>query len=279
MLKAMAKEIQEILGNDYAMYVEFNPKSIYGDETLEKYKNIAVLYLNNGNPNFVPDCASMTLYYTLVLYMRIPERQNTADMTVDPLEKLNKEMTGKLYTENATWNYVLNVGLPTSDGDLKLGGDARFIIYEVPITAIVTSGVLLTNFTKKIKISIGTTSDFLKGVITCTETPTSELESAIFLNSGALLGETANAVESLVVARGWGLHITKLYRPDDPIDKALRSEALLVTSDNIISVQYAMGNESPITRNCIISDVTFANEKGQAVIMSFTLSKAMRTTA
>lgn len=279
MLKAMAKEIQEILGNDYAMYVEFNPKSIYGDETLEKYKNIAVLYLNNGNPNFVPDCASMTLYYTLVLYMRIPEGQNTADMTVDPLEKLNKEMTGKLYTENATWNYVLNVGLPTSDGDLKLGGDTQFIIYEVPITAIVTSGVLLTNFTKKIKISIGTTSDFLKGVITCTETPTSELESAIFLNSGTLLGETANAVESLVVARGWGLHITKLYRPDDPIDKALRSEALLVTSDNIISVQYAMGNESPITRNCIISDVTFANEKGQAVIMSFTLSKAMRTTA
>lgn len=278
MLKAMAKEIQEILGNDYAMYVEFNPKSIYGDETLEKYKNIAVLYLNNGNPNFVPDCASMTLYYTLVLYMRIPEGQNTADMTVDPLEKLNKEMTGKLYTENATWNYVLNVGLPTSDGDLKLGGDAQFIIYEVPITAIVTSGVLLTNFTKKIKISIGTTSDFLKGVITCTETPTSELESAIFLNSGTLLGETANSVESLVVARGWGLHITKLYRPDDPIDVALRSEALLVTSDNIISVEYAMGNESPITRNCIISDVTFANEKGQAVIMSFTLSKAMRTT-
>lgn len=277
MLKAMAKEIQEILGNDYAMYVEFNPKSIYGDETLEKYKNIAVLYLNNGNPNFVPDCASMTLYYTLVLYMRIPEGQNTADMTVDPLEKLNKEMTGKLYTENATWNYVLNVGLPTSDGDLKLGGDAQFIIYEVPITAIVTSGVLLTDNTK-IKVGIyGTEAAFLQGVITCTEVPTIETESAIFLNAGQLFGEQANAVESIVVAHGWGLHISKLYRPNDPIDVAIRAQALNPT-DNKFSVQYAMGNESPVTRNCIVSDVTFANEKGQAVIMSFMFSTGMRST-
>jgi len=277
MLKAMEQEIREILGSDYALFSEFNPQSHYSDEMLKKYKHIGVLYLDNGNPNFVPDSASMTLYYTLVLYMRIPEGQNTSALTVNPLEKLNDEMTGKLYTENGTWNYVLNVGLPTSDGIAHPDGDCQRIAYNVPITAIVTSGVLLTDNTK-INVGIyGTEAAFLKGVITCTEVPTIETESAIFLNAGQLLGEESNAVESVVVAHGWGLHISKLYRPDDPIDVAIRAQALHPT-DNKFSVQYAMGDESPVTRNCIVSDVTFANEKGQAVIMSFTFSTAMRST-
>lgn len=279
MLNEMFGEIQSILGDGYGLFQEFAPKSILSNEYWDKYKNLGVLYVNDGTPNFIPDGASMTIDYTLSLLMRIENGVNTSDLIVEPLEKLSSAMTGILYTEKETWKYMLNVGLPTTDGEIHVGSGFQFITYDIPITAIVASGVLLTDTTKKIKISIGTTSDYLKGVITCTEMPSAELESAIFLNSGTLLGETSNSVESLVVARGWGLHITKLYRPDDPIDKALRSEALQVTSDNIISVEYAMGNESPITRNCIISDVTFANEKGQAVIMSFTLSKKMRTTA
>ena len=276
MLKAMGQEIQAILGDEYGLFNEFNPQSLYSDELLERYKHIGVLYLDNGNPNFVPDCASMTLYYTLVLYMRIPEGQKTSDMTVQPLEKLNSEMTGKLYAENAEWKYVLNIGLPTSDGTLQAGGNVQFMVYNVPITAIVASGVLLTDNTK-IKLSFTSgASGFLKGVITCTEVPIIQTESAAFFPQGNVSNATGE-VESLVVGRGWGLQISKLYNPDDAVDVAIRKEARH-PSANKITVSYAMGDEQPEIHYCIISEATFSNEKGQAVIMTFTLTDGMRST-
>lgn len=277
MLNAMFREIQEILGADYGLFREFNPKSLYSDELLARYKHIGALYLNNGNPNFIPDGASMTLYYTLFLAMRVPQGQNTSDLTVDPLAALSKEMTGKLYAEGVEWKYVLNVGLPYSDGVLNAGADgAQFITYEIPITAVVASGVLLTN-NAKAQLTIDTTTAFLKSVVSIVEVPSVQLENAVFVNDKTVDNVTykGGETESLPIAKGWSLRVIKLYRPDEAIDVKIKNTARNAP-ETPITVNYQMGDELATSHVCYVHDVTFSNENGQAVVLSFTLSTAMR---
>lgn len=276
MLNEMFKEIAEILGDEYGLFREFNPNSMFTDEMLDKYKHLGVLYLNDGNPNFIPDAASMTINYTLTLCMRVEVGQNTAAMTVDPLERLSAEMTGNVYSEGKKWTYVLNVGLPQSDGVLNVGAGVQFVHYDIPITAVVASGVLLSN-NSKITVTVNDTATPLKAVVSAVEVPETQLESAVFVNDYVLTSYTykAGAIESTPVAKGWALRVIKLYNPSDAADKYLRAQSLSDTPEEL-KITYAMGDETATAHRCYISECTFSNEQGQAVIMSFTLTSAMR---
>lgn len=276
MLNEMYREIAEILGHEYGLFREFNPNSMFSAENLEKYKHLGVLYVNDGNPNFIPDGASMTISYTLSLCMRVETGQNTSDLTVNPLEKLSTEMTGNVYSEGKLWKYVLNVGLPQGDGIMNVGAGVQFVHYDIPITAIVVSGLLLSNNTK-IELLLGSQYNALKAVVTATEIPEVQVENAAFVNDYTDTDYTYKAaqIESVVVASGWGLHVVKLYNPNNNADKSIRNNALTNPS-KVYTLRYAMGDETPVVRKVIVSDCTFSNENGQPVVMSFTFSSAMR---
>lgn len=281
MLKEMFREIQEILGDSYGLFREFDTHSAYSAETLEKYQNVGVLYVNDGNPNFIPDGASMTINYTLSLLMRIPEGQNTSDLTVEPLQGLSSELTGEIYSEGTKWRYVLNVGLPQSDGFVQvMGNGAQYINYDIPILAIVVSGVALSDNSKiNVSMSVDGTSysGALSAVVSAVEVPEVQMESAVFAQSATSGGVTYNAgeIESMPIAKGWSLRVIKLFRRDDPLDKALLNVARN-TPGTAITLSYAMGDETAKSRVCYIHDVTVSNEKGQTVVFAFTLSQAMR---
>lgn len=281
MLQEMFREIQALLGDSYGLFREFDAHSAYSAETLARYQHVGVLYVNDGNPNFIPDGASMTIDYTLSLLMRIPEGQNTSDLTVEPLQGLSNKMTGEIYTEGTKWQYVLNVGLPHSDGGVQVLGDgAQYINYDIPILAVVVSGVALSDNSN---ISVALTVDdidysgALSAVVTATEVPAVQMETAVFVNdvTSGTVTYHGGELESMPIAKGWSLNVIKLYKPKSPLDKKLLEVARNAPATPIM-LTYAMGDETAKSRVCYIHDVTISNEKGQAVVFSFTLSQAMR---
>lgn len=71
MLNAMFTKIQTILGDEYGLFREFNPHVWNNQEILDKYKNIGVLYVSNGNFNKLPGGEMMEINYKLELFMRM----------------------------------------------------------------------------------------------------------------------------------------------------------------------------------------------------------------
>lgn len=281
MLNSMFKEFQAILGDEYALFQEFNPKLWKNKEILDKYKNIGVLYVTNGNLNKLPDGAMMEISYVLELFMRVEESYNTSAPVVLPLENLATGTTGKIYTDrnNQSYNYILNVGLPTSDGSLEPAGDYDYIRYELPISVVFTNRIALSDNTSiTLKID-GETFPKLRHVLSFVEAPQTQLETDTFLDElttgSVTYPEMQN--ESAVVATSWNAQIVKLYDPYDRVDVALR-KLILDTPDKQITITYRNGSDeqNARVRQVILHDCTFSNELGQAVVMMINMSTAMR---
>ena len=146
MLNAMFKEIQSRLGDEVGLFREFNPQPWRVKEYREKYKNLGVLYVNNGNLNKMPGGAMMDVSYTLELFMQVPETYNNSDPIVLPLENLATGVTGEIYADDGSgYQFILDVGLPTSDGTLRPGQDCNYVSYVLPITAVFTNGIALSD--------------------------------------------------------------------------------------------------------------------------------------
>lgn len=286
MLNAMFKEIQRRLGDEYGLFREFNPHVWRNKEILNKYKNIGVLYVNNGNLNKLPDGAMMEISYTLELLVRIAETYNNNIPIVLTFEELATGMTGVICTDSGVrCQYVLDVGLPTSDGAIIEGGDCNFVRYQLPITAVFTNGVALSD-NNHIELTIGDVTGALKSVLSFVEVPQTQTQTETFVNEGTAVGDVqypAMQNETMIIGTGWSAQVNKLFRPDDPVDKALR-KMLLDNPRQVIEVAYkayAGTTENDIpdekrTRRVIVHNAVFSNELGQATYLSFSMSTAMR---
>lgn len=267
MLKAMFKEIQELLGDEYALFSEFNPKVFESEKILSKYKNLGVLYVNNGNLGKLPDGAMMEIDYTLDLFMQVADTVNVSDVIVAPLEALATGTTGNIMTNNgAEGTFFLNTGLPTSDGTIWEGvGDRNYVRYELPISVIFTNGIDIAD-NKGIIISIDGNSYELKSVLSVVEAPQTQLETSTFINASG--GNPAMQNECIVVASNWSIQINKVYRPQDDAD--IR-QCIIGTPNKVASITY-----KGITHQVIFHDCTFASELGQVEVMTINASTAMR---
>ena len=284
MLNAMFNEIKELLGDEYGLVKEFNPHDTRFIEQMNTYDNIGTLYVNNGSLGFIPDGAKMTIYYTLELFIRVKQGINTSDVVVEPLNNLAKGMTGELYTETGGYKYLLDLGLPSSDGLLVNGIDGdKFVRYEIPITAIVTQGVTLEEPSAQLgfsqKNADGTFTDLgqMKGVLSLTTIFTDELENAVFFDTKTVSANevyAAERTESVSVARTIGYQVSKLYRDEGiaAIDNVLISaeqtgESLRVTDVSLTPPQSTMMKVVNMQR---------ISQRGQPVLLTFQLVKAMR---
>ena len=268
MLKAMFKEFQEILGDEYGLFNEFSPHVFKSKEILDKYKNIGVLYVNNGDLGKMPGGAMMEIDYTLELFMRIDDTVNVSDIIIAKLEDLATGTTGTLVTNNGSeGNYFLNTGLPTSDGAIVEGaGDHNYIRYELPISVIFTNGISIAD-NAGIVITIDGQNYELKSVLSVTEVPQTQLETSTFVNASATNKSMQN--ESMVIASGWSIQINKLYRAAE--DSAIR-DCILNTPNKVVTITYK--NEP---HRVIFHDCTFASELGQAEVCTINASTAMRS--
>ena len=269
MLKTMFNKIQSLLGDDYGLFSEFNPHVFQSEEILAKWKNIGVLYVNNGNLGKMPDGAMMEINYTLELFMRIDGAVDVSDVVVDPLNKFAAEATGTVQTvQGKKWQYFLNADLPTSDGTIVEGaGNRNYIKYQLPIAVIFTDGINIAS-NDNIVITIDGTDYTLKSVLGVVEVPQTQLETCSFVNPSKD-GSQAMQNESMVVSNSWNIQINKLYRPED---KDIRN-CILNTPNKVVTITLKDKKES---HQVIFHDCTFASELGQAEVMTINASTAMR---
>lgn len=274
MLNAMFTEIKTILGDEYGLFREFNPHVWNNQEILDKYKNIGVLYVSNGNFNKLPGGDMMEINYKLELFMHIDDTVNVSDVIVAPLNKLATKTTGKVFCpdDEKPIQYFLNTDLPTSDGEIVEGvGNHNYIRYELPISVIFTKGIRIADNTD-ISITIDGKTYDLKSVLSVVEVPQTQLETVSFTNAktdkNGAVTHPAMQNESMVIGSGWSIQINKLYRPSD--DSAIR-DCILDTPNKVVTIKYKGKYHKVILHDC-----TFASELGQAEVMTINASTAMR---
>lgn len=267
MLKAMFKEIQSLLGNEYGLFSEFNPKIFKSEEILAKYKNIGVLYVNNGNLGKLPDGAMMEINYTLDLFMRVEDTLNVSDVIVDTLNRLATGTTGTVMANNgAEGQFFLDTGLPSSDGAVTEGiNDCNYIRYELPISVVFTKDISIAD-NKGILVTIDGVQQELASVLSVVEVPQTKLETSVFVNDWGDYSAMQN--ESMVVSSNWSIQINKLYRANE--DSAIRS-CIITAPNKVVTITY-----KGIAHKVIFHDCTFASELGQAEVMTINASTAMR---
>lgn len=278
MLKAMFNKIQSRLGSDYGLFSEFNPCIFASEEILAQYKNIGVLYVKNGNLGKMPDGAMMEINYVLELFMGISNADVNSDPIVLPLEELATGMTGTVVKEDGTSNqFVLDVGLPTSDGEIVEGaGNRNYIRYELPVSVVFTNGITIAT-NDNIIVTIDDINYKLKSVLSVVEVPQTQLETSMFVNA-ADSDRPAMQNESMVVASTWSIQINKLYRSDENNkddeyvynDVGIRN-CILNTPNKVVTITY-----NGVRHRVILHDCTFASELGQAEVMTINASTAMR---
>lgn len=281
MLNALFNEIASRLGDKYALYKEFNPAVFQNEEILSTYKNVGVLFVNNGNLGKLPDSAMMDISYTLELFMRVNDTVVLSDVITEDLVGLATGTTGKIVTQASpdtppiTTQVIFDTGFPTSDGNILYGDDGNnWIRYEVPISVVLTNDVALSKL-DDISITIGGTSYLLKSVLSAVEVPQTQLETVSFTNAVTQNGVTYPAMqnESFVVAYGWGMQIIKLYRPAE--DAAIKNA---FTNNPMQPVTITIGNgENAESHTVVFHDCNVAKELGQAVVMTINVSTAMRS--
>lgn len=276
MLNAMFEEIASRLGDKYALFKEFSPEIFQHQEILSKYKNVGVLYVNNGNLGKLPDSAMMEVSYTLELFMRVQDSVVISDVITADLVALATGTTGLLVTKTADGTeeqtqFVMDTGLPTSDGNVLSGGDnCNWIRYEVPISVVFTRNVEISNLSG-ISITIGAKVYPLKSVLSAVEVPQTQLETVSFVNSVTQSGVTFPAMqnESAVAAYNWGMQIIKLYRPKEDADiKA-------AFTDN--PMQPVVVTVDGVSHTVVFTNCNVAKELGQAVVMTINVTTAMRS--
>ena len=274
MLKAMLREFESLLNDNdkgvtFGLFDEFNTQPWRIPELREKFDNLGVLYIDNGDLNSLPDGALMNISYTLDLFMKVKETYNSSAPVVLPLQNLATGVTGVIYPESGgTAEYFLDVGLPSGDGALIEGGDCNYIHYQLPVTVVFTKGVSL-NDNKGIIVTIGDTSGELKGVLSFTEAPQTQLETSVFVNAYGQMPAMQN--ETMIVSTGWNAQISKLFYPDDAVDAALYA---LTTSNprQKFTVTYNGVQHTVIAHDCVL-----AHELGQVTYWTINLSTAMRS--
>lgn len=283
MLNSMFREIQNRLGSEYGLFREFNPQPYKNEELRQYYKNLGVLYVNNGDLGNLPDGAMMRISYTLELFMRVEESYNNSDPVVLPLDELATGTTGVIMssTNNVQAKFILDTGVPTSDGAIIFAGECNYVRFEVPIAVTFVNGIALADNNHIVLTINGIEYPALKSVISFTEAPQVELETATFINGDNTVSPNLPAMqnESVIVSSGWNAQVSKLFRPGDEADKAIRRLALAsAASQGTCTLRYSNdGSEDNETiRKVIIHDVIFANELGQPAYLTFKMSTAMR---
>ena len=277
MLNAMFREFQRLLNENgsYGLFNEFNTQPWRVPEWREKYENLGVLYVVNGNLNKIPDGAMMEISYVLELFLKVPDTITVSNPIVVPLENLATGTTGVIYTETgSSAQYFLNTSLPTSDGALIEGEDCNYVRYQLSIAVTFTNGVALSDNSKIVFTINGQQYPALKGVLTFTEAPQTQVETNVFVEADGDFPAMQN--ESLVSATGWNAQISKLFFPSETVDVALRS-LILTNPRQQVTVSYqANGDTQAITRTVILHDCVFTNELGQPSYFVINMSTGMR---
>lgn len=273
MFNALAREINEKLGDDYAVFSEYQIDQAYSEAVWREYKNIGVLYVGYGDLQLLSGNQGLQGQLMLQLLLAVDEGVKTAEVVSAALDRLVAAQNGTMYTDEGTaYKYILNYHLPTSTGKVENGPDAiRFVRYEVMIDVVLSSTLMLgSEFGIQMQNAAG-------NFVTLDNVISSVLVNNVMTAENTYL--EGNTVRSDAVAKRWSLTVSLLYSPEN----ALHRELLAETNADpqkvwIITYDYydADGNQHTMTKGVILTNCNLVNERGQFSTFGF---EALEATA
>lgn len=266
MLKALAREINMVLGSEYGIFAEFSPRVNLSESLLTRYNNVGVLYVSSGDIELLPGNQGLKGRAVLSLFMQITPTMNTSTPITEPLNNLIEHSNGTLQTANGRdYTYILYYGLPTSDGNVQLLGKNKYIQYDITIDLVLSNSLMLGE-TMQFQVKDGENWQSIP-FITCTIVPGVELDTKTFLDG--------NTDESDVIASKWGANLTILFQPSNAF-----LMSLYYNSQNSPQMQYQVrysvdGGTTYIEQTAVLHDCSYTFERGQFAVMILNFTKAV----
>lgn len=269
MFNSLCKEINDILGDDFQVFYEYNTTPENNDKILNTYKNVGVLHINFGELKLLSGNQGMTGALQLDLLMCVKEGVQVEDLVSEPLYNLVDHQNGVIVQGDVNCTYVLNYHLPTSTGEIKVTSDkgVGYVTYSLPIDVTVAANSLM--FGEKFVVELLYNGRYtpLKNVVSCTLAPNVTLDSHTPVNT--------NTTKSDVLAKVWGMQIICNFDASDALNKEIYA-ALDESPERAWTIRYKP-NVSGFTykeRKVIFHDSSISFPRGQFAVVTLNLAEA-----
>ena len=265
MFNALRREIEEILGDDFAVFFEYSTNPRKNDKILDEYKNVGVLHINYGDIKLLPNNQGMTGALQLDLLMTVKDGVELESVVSKPLYDLISKHNGVLYPNGTgiIYSYVLNYHLPTSDGEEKITKTkgTRYVKYSLPIDVTLAASSLMLGEQFDIKLN----SIALKNVVNAVVNPKLTLDPHTYVKG--------NVTKSSATARVWGMQVNCLFDVTDELHNAIY-KALNENPETVWEVQYSLDGTNYTTRNVLLFESTVTFERGQFAVLNLNMCEA-----
>lgn len=262
MFDALRREIERILGNDFAVFFEYNTNSQNNEQILNEYKNVGVLYVNYGDLKLLPDNQGLTGAMQLDLLMCVKDGAQLESVVSKPIYDLLACHNGVLNKDNKTnYQYLLNYHMPTSTGEEHVTTEGiRYVIYSLPIDVTMSDSSLMLGDQFLFEIQLGNEFIPLKNRTTNTLAPRLTLDSHTPVNS--------SRTKSTAIASAWGKQVVFLFDGSDPLHKAIY-KALDETPETVWKIRYKpdIDGYEYKTREVLFHDSTVTFERGEFAVL------------
>lgn len=138
----LAQEIKSILGNDYVVFTEMSLHAQENQDVWEQFDNIGVLYVGYGDLQLLTGNQGLKGQAELQVLCKVKDRYNNINPIRNALDNLTATANGTIYAPQGEYKYIMNCGVPVSDGEVNMGIESKFVSYTVPINVTVASGLM-----------------------------------------------------------------------------------------------------------------------------------------
>lgn len=280
MFNSIVYELQNILnesGKEFVVFPNYVLDAAQGDELINKYENVGILYVNYGALRLMTGNKGMTGSMQLDLIMEVEDGVKMDEIVQRPLQALMSHTNGKIMEiegkedgeldwEKEGYNYVLVYHLPTTNGDVKYtSGGKKFVVYSLLIDVYLTSGLIMGE-SVEIKLDGAT----INNIVNCTIAPSVQVEPRTMLN------HNKTVVDGLSSA--WGIQFTIMFAPNDATHKALYQAIV----ENPLKVWHIEINDGQLKSNgentqkyVLLQECPIAFQRAQPSMLSISAVETM----
>lgn len=241
MFEEILREINGILGSDYALFWEFYPQEEKADEIIEIYQNIGTLNIETGSLQLLQGNQGMQVDTSLHLLMRLEKTDLTSKRINNALNTLVSVANGYIDTAYGSYKYVLSFGLPRKVAPVEHFRAVNFVPYVIPVNITVSQELA---FGDEIQITID--NQVLDGIVSWQETPSKTLRALADFNSDT----TTNAFE----LKAWSFSVLAMYKSGNALHNSLLNSER-EEPDMIHNFTYKIGESDAITKKVYVSAV------------------------
>ena len=265
MFDALRREIQDILGENFAVFFEYNTNQETNEAILNEYKNVAVLYVNYGDLKLLEGNQGLTGALQLELLLSVKEGAQLESVVSAPLYNLINKQNGKIEGEGGPWTYVLNYHAPTSTGEIHTTTEGvDYVVYSLPMDVTVTATLMLG---EQFELQVWhnkewkTLNNYVRMV----------LNPKVTLNPYTLVN--GNVTKSSATAKVWGARIDFFFDIKDPLHKDIY-KVLDRDPETVWKIRYSVAGDDYTERTVLFFDSNLTFERGQFTVSNINMCEA-----